>query len=118
MSNNNLNSGNSNRNGYIFPDFSLRRLLLQTRTGRVPYTPRACDVERGASNSGINSNGIANNSSKLDKKNGSTSCSVREVSANKVSFNKFSMHCMVHYSIRYSRFLLFILFRFRPHFFC
>lgn len=89
MSTNNSNSGNSNRNGYIFPDFSLRRLLLQTRTGRVPYTSRMCDVERGASNSNAGTN--ANSSSKTDKNNGSTSNSARDVPANnKVSSVLFS----------------------------
>lgn len=82
MSTNNSNSGNSNRNGYIFPDFSLRRLLLQARTGRVPY-PRMCDVERGASNSGVSSNGNAtSSSSKSDKNSSSTSNSAKEVPTN------------------------------------
>lgn len=54
MSSNNSNSGN-NRNGYSFPDFSLRRLLLQTRAGRSPYSNRMCDVERGSGSGGSKS---------------------------------------------------------------
>lgn len=103
MSNNNSSGSNSNRNGFIFPDFSLRRLLLQTRAGRAPYTARMCDVERGASNSNggvasasttaaaasagaaTTSNGIAN--SKHEKTgHGSGVSSAGDVSSNKVSF--------------------------------
>lgn len=48
MSNNSSNGGSS-RNGYNFPEFSLRRFLLQTRAGR--YSNRMCDVERGSGSS-------------------------------------------------------------------
>lgn len=92
MSNNNSSSGNSNRNGYSFPDFSLRRLLLQTRASRAPYTARMCDVERGASSSstgvvGLNGNGGSSGNGKNDKTtNGSMSNSgVGDASSNKVS---------------------------------
>lgn len=70
-SNNNNNHNSGNRNGYSFPDFSLRRLLLQTRAARSPYAARMCDVERGGSGSG-----------KSDK-NGCSSSSMNA----KVSFN-------------------------------
>lgn len=89
MSSNNSSSGNSNRNGFIFPDFSLRRLLMQTRTGRAPFTTRMCDVERGASNSsnGVSSNGIANIANNKHEKtgHGSSVNGAGDVSSNKVS---------------------------------
>lgn len=91
MSSNNSSSGNSNRNGFIFPDFSLRRLLLQTRTGRTPFPTRMCDVERGASssNNGVTSNGIANIANNKHEKSGPGSSvnSAGDVSSNKVSLN-------------------------------
>lgn len=94
MSSNNSSSGNSNRNGFIFPDFSLRRLLLQTRTGRAPYTTRMCDVERGASssNNGVASNGIANTANSKHEKTGhaSNANSAGDVSSNKVSLNFYA----------------------------
>lgn len=90
MSSNNSNSGNSNRNGFIFPDFSLRRLLLQTRTGtgRTPFPTRMCDVERGTSNAGT-ANGIGNNSNSKHEKTGHGSApnSAGDVSSSKVSFS-------------------------------
>lgn len=52
MSGSGSSNNGSNRNGYSFPDFSLRRLLLQTRAARSPYSARMCDVERGSSTSG------------------------------------------------------------------
>lgn len=66
----NSNNSNGNRSGYSFPDFSLRRLLLQTRATRNPYTARMCDVERGATGNG-----------KSDK----NACASSSMSANKVS---------------------------------
>lgn len=100
MSSNNSSGSNSNRNGFIFPDFSLRRLLLQTRTGRAPYTARMCDVERGASNSNggvpttatataaAATNGITNivNSKHEKTGHGVSVNSAGDVSSNKVSF--------------------------------
>lgn len=65
MSNSNSSNSGSNRNGYNFPDFSLRRLLLQARAGRGPYSNRMCDVERGSGSS----------SSKSEKSIGATSSS-------------------------------------------
>ncbi|XP_055325034.1 E3 ubiquitin-protein ligase RNF19B-like [Sitodiplosis mosellana] len=100
MSSNNSSSGNSNRNGFIFPDFSLRRLLLQTRTGRTPFTTRMCDVERGGAsnpNSGVVANGIGNsaNSNKHEKtshgsalSNGSSGSGGSGVSGGDVSSGK------------------------------
>lgn len=92
MSSNNSNSGgNSNRNGFIFPDFSLRRLLLQTRTGRTPYTTRMCDVERGnasnSNNGGVVTNGIGNITNNKHEKSshGSTLNNTNDVSSSKVS---------------------------------
>lgn len=89
MSSNNSSSSNSNRNGFIFPDFSLRRLLLQTRTGRAPYTTRMCDVERGASNSnsGTVANGVGNiaNSKHEKPSHGATLNNAGDVSSSKVS---------------------------------
>lgn len=114
MSSNNSGSGNSNRNGFIFPDFSLRRLLLQTtRTGRTPFTTRMCDVERGgASNGGggVVANGIGNNAngSKHEKTNhGSASNNGNnggDVSSSKVSslFVCFILFCFqCHYAHYY-----------------
>lgn len=103
MSNNSSSGSNSNRNGFIFPDFSLRRLLLQTRAGRAPYTARMCDVERGASNSNggatttstasataaaTTPNGIANSANSKHEKTGHGLGvnSAGDVSSNKVSF--------------------------------
>lgn len=63
-------NNSSNRNGYSFPDFSLRRLLLQTRAARNTYGGRMCDVERGGSNSGKNEKG---------------GCSSNSMNSNKVS---------------------------------
>lgn len=81
------NNSNANRNGgFIFPDFSLRRLLLQTRNGRVPYTARMCDVERGASNSNGGPNTVASGNSKHEKtSHGSAVNSGGDVSSGKVS---------------------------------
>lgn len=100
MSSNNSSSGNSNRNGFIFPDFSLRRLLLQTRTGRAPYTTRMCDVERGASssNNGMSSNGIASITNNKHEKSGHGSgvSSAGDMSSNKVSWY-FLLHSYFNY---------------------
>lgn len=88
MSANNSSSSNSNRNGYIFPDFSLRRLLLQTRTGRASYTARMCDVERGSSSSISGTNGIGKtgNGKNNEKSNhGLTANSGGDASSNRVS---------------------------------
>lgn len=86
MSANNSSSSSSNRNGYIFPDFSLRRLLLQTRTGRASYTARMCDVERGSSSSISGTNGIGKNSNgKNEKSNHGTANSGGDASSNRVS---------------------------------
>lgn len=63
MSNNN----NSNRNGYGFPDFSLRRLLLQTRGGRSSYTGRMCDLERGTGSNSNSGGGGSSSSSSTNK---------------------------------------------------
>lgn len=109
MSSNNSSGSNSNRNGFIFPDFSLRRLLLQTRTGRAPYTARMCDVERGASNSNggvatttatiaaaaAATNGIANNGNSKHEKTGHglSVNSAGDASSNKVSFTSL---CKCH----------------------
>lgn len=98
MSNNNSSSGNSNRNGYSFPDFSLRRLLLQTRASRA----RMCDVERGSSSSsaavGLNSNGSSSGNGKNDKNtNGSVSNSGGDAATNKVS----SWQIYVHFFCRF-----------------
>lgn len=41
----------SSRNSFSFPDFSLRRLLLQgarAARGSPPLGPRLCDVEKGS----------------------------------------------------------------------
>lgn len=85
MSNNNNNNNSSNRNGYGFPDFSLRRLLLQTRGGRSSYTGRMCDLERGTgSNSASGGGGGSSGSSKAEKNcHGSSSSS--GAAGNKVS---------------------------------
>lgn len=61
MSGNTSGSSGSTRNGYIFPDFPLRRLFLQTRAGRSSYTSRMCDVERGSSSSANTSNSKSSN---------------------------------------------------------
>lgn len=50
MSSNNNNNNNNSRNPYVFPDFSLRRLLLQgarAARGSPQLGTRLCDVERG-----------------------------------------------------------------------
>ncbi|XP_031619580.1 E3 ubiquitin-protein ligase RNF19B-like [Contarinia nasturtii] len=100
MSSNNSNSGgNSNRNGFIFPDFSLRRLLLQTRTGRTPYSTRMCDVERGnASNSGgVVTNGIGNNKHEKSS-HGSTLNSANDVSSSKSNSDALAQNQRTHAS--------------------
>lgn len=54
-----------NRSSFTFPDFSLRRLLLQARAARgSPTLGNRCDIEKGASSS-----------SKADKSNSNTSSS-------------------------------------------
>lgn len=107
MSSNNSSSSSSNRNGFIFPDFSLRRLLLQTRTGRAPYTTRMCDVERGASNSnsGVVANGIGNFSNSKHEKtsHGSTLNNGSDVSSGKVSsLFYFHHHCFCFFLLFFS----------------
>lgn len=83
MSNNNNNNNSSNRNGYGFPDFSLRRLLLQTRGGRSSYTGRMCDLERGTGSNSISGGG--GGSSNKGEKNCHGSSSSSSAAGYKVS---------------------------------
>lgn len=86
MSNNNNNNNNSsNRNGYGFPDFSLRRLLLQTRGGRSSYTGRMCDLERGTGSNSAGGSGGSSSTTTKPEKNCHGSASSSGAAGNKVS---------------------------------
>lgn len=60
-----------NRSSFSFPDFSLRRLLLQARAARGSQNQNGnrCDVEKGSSSSSKNEKSVSSNKVKILKKN-------------------------------------------------
>lgn len=54
----------SSRNTFSFPDFSLRRLLLQgarAARGSPPLSTRICDVEKGSKSNGSSGSNTSGN---------------------------------------------------------